>query len=295
MNLPFRCSLNKSIKLQFFLAASCILLLLNSCGQSAREKSKALARVNDRYLFPEDLKAFSAGNVLPKDSISLVKGFINGWIKQELILSQAERNLTEQQKDKSKELEDYRKSLVIYEYEKDLILKNLDTVLTDKEILDYYNSNKSNFELKKNLIRINYIKLKRDDSNLDRIRVLLRSESPKDRVRLIELSNKSAVNAFFDDKVWLPFQDVTKEIPIKTYDEEQFLRNNRFLEIADRSFIYLIHIKGFRVKNSISALEYESLNIRNIILNQRKLKLIREMEEKVLRDAELNNNYEIYN
>jgi hypothetical protein len=76
-----------------------------------------------------------------------------------------------------------------------------------------------------------------------------------------------------------------KEIPIKTYDAEQYLTNNRYIEIEDSMNIYLVNIKGFKIKNSVSPLSYESKNIRNLILNQRKLKLINEMEKSAITEA----------
>ena len=80
-----------------------------------------------------------------------------------------------------------------------------------------------------------------------------------------------------------------KEIPIKTYDKEQFLQNNRFIEIEDSVSLFLVNIKGFKIKDSLSPLSFEKDNIKNLILNQRKLRLIEEMEKKAYEDALKNN------
>jgi hypothetical protein len=85
-----------------------------------------------------------------------------------------------------------------------------------------------------------------------------------------------------------------KEIPIKTYDKEQFLQNNRVVEIEDSSTIYLVNIKGFMVKNSVSPLSFERNNIRMIITNQRKLKLIEQMEKQAYEDALKSNDVEVF-
>ena len=251
-----------------------------------------VARVGDKNLYPSDLKKFTRNPW--QDSTTAVKAYINSWIKEQLLLRKAEANLSEQQKDKNKQLEEYRNSLIIYEYEKELIRQRLDTSVSREEIINYYNENKSNFELKKNLIRLHYAKLPKEAPDIENAKKWFKSTNEEDFQALVEYCNNYAANSFFDDKVWLSFDQVTKEIPIKTYDEEQFLENNKYLDLFDESFIYLVNIKGFRVKNSISALEYEVENIRRIIINKRKVKLLMEMEDKVMEDAAINNTFEIY-
>jgi hypothetical protein len=85
-----------------------------------------------------------------------------------------------------------------------------------------------------------------------------------------------------------------KEIPIKTYDKEQFLKNNRQVEIEDSSLIYLVNIQGFMIKNSLSPLSFERKNIISMIMNERKLKLIDDMEQNAYEEAKKSGDVEIY-
>ena len=89
------------------------------------------------------------------------------------------------------------------------------------------------------------------------------------------------------------FDDLLKEIPIKTYDQEQFLHNNRNIEIEDSTTLYLISIRDFKIKNSLSPLSFERNNIRNMIINQRKLSLVAEMEQQAYDDARRKGDFEI--
>ena len=90
------------------------------------------------------------------------------------------------------------------------------------------------------------------------------------------------------------FDDLLKEIPIKTYDKEQFLQNNRNIEIEDSSLIYLVSIQGFMIKNSISPLSFERRNIISMIMNERKLKLIEEMEGQAYDEARKSGAVEVF-
>jgi hypothetical protein len=266
------------------------------CSKPGSEAGKgdAVARVYGKYLLKEDLEGLVPADIHGQDSISLVKNFINSWIRQQVILKHAEENLDEEKKDVEKKLQEYRNSLITYAYERELVAQQLDTAVSLKEIEAFYNANKGNFELKDNIIKVIYLKLNKNSPKLNRVREWYKSEDARDRKQLTEYAMQYALNYFLDDAAWLFFDDLVKEIPIRTYDQEQFLRNNRNIEIEDSSMIYLVSIKGFKIKDSSSPLSFEINNIRNMIINQRKLKLIEEMESKAYESAGKKGDIEIY-
>ena len=66
------------------------------------------------------------------------------------------------------------------------------------------------------------------------------------------------------------------------------------MEVSDSLNHYFVNIKGFKIRNSLSPLGFEKENIKNIILNKRKLQLINKMIEDVYNDAANANKIEIY-
>jgi hypothetical protein len=266
-----------------------------SCSYFKKEevKKEVVARAYDKYLYYSDLKDLVPKEASHHDSIVFITNYIDSWIRQNVILHKAEVNLSEEQKNFEKQLQDYRNSLVTYLYEKGLIREKLDTIVSQEEIEDFYNNNKSNFELKDNIVKVLYLKLRKDSPKLDKIKLWYKSDLDKDKELLEEYCHQYAINFYLDDNTWLLFDDLLKEIPIKTYDKEQFLKNNRFIEIEDSVSLFLVNIKGFKIKDSLSPLSFEKDNIKNLILNQRKLILIEEMEKKAYEDALKNNDFEI--
>jgi hypothetical protein len=123
------------------------------------------------------------------------------------------------------------------------------------------------------------------DPNNKRFKVLYKSDRESDRQQLTELCSRYAVNSFLDDDKWLFFNDLIKEIPIETYDQENYLKNHRQIEMQDSAFAYFVNIKGFRIKEGISPLSLVRDNIRNIILNKRKIILIKSMEDEAYKQA----------
>lgn len=273
-----------------------LLIVLFACNTKTTkdENRKALARVNTSYLYEDDIKDVVPYGTSEKDSLDLVKKYIDNWVRETLVIQKAESNLTEDQKDVEKQLQDYRNSLITFAYEKELVNQKLDTVITDAEIEEYYNNNKANFELKDNIIRVVYIKVNKTAPDMKKLQNWYKSDDPKDKELLTSYCHQFAANFYLDDNSWLFFDDLLKEIPIQTYNKELFLQNNRLVEVSDSVYNYFVNIKGFQIRNSISPISFEKENIRNIILNKRKLQLIAKMKEDVYTDAVNNSKFEIY-
>jgi len=270
-------------------------VVLISCNISnKKDTSKAVARVYDKYLFINDLDGIVPPRTSEKDSIEITKNYINNWISENLEINKAENNLSEKQKDFQKQIDDYRNSLIVFKYKQKLIREQLDTIVTEQEIKDYYENNKSNFELKDNIIQVVYVKLNLEAPNLKLVKKFIKSDKEEDKEKLEDYCQRYAVNYFLDDESWLLFNDLIKEIPIKTYNQEAYLKNNRAIEAKDSLYYYFVNIKGFKIKNSISPLNFEKERIRNIIINIRKLELIKKMQHDIFKNAQEKNNFEIY-
>ncbi len=220
-----------------------------------------------------------------KDSLAIIQNFINTWIKQKVVLVKAEENLENNKKDFQKELDEYKNSLIVYTYEKQLIQQKLDTAVSEQEIEKYYNENKNNFELKDNIVKVIYVKTIKNSPLNKTIRYLYKSEKEQDKIKLEDLCIKNAVSYFLDNEKWLYFNDLLKEVPVKTFDQEQYLKTNKFVEFQDSLYSYFLNIKGFRIKQGLSPLNLEKQNIKNIIITTRKINLIKKMEQDLYNDA----------
>jgi hypothetical protein len=103
---------------------------------------------------------------------------------------------------------------------------------------------------------------------------------------LKDIAEHSASNYFLEDDVWLFFDDLVKEVPIKTYNQASFLRNNRVIVENDSLFTYLVRINSFKIADSVSPIGFEFDRIRTIIINIRKLELIERIEKEIFEKAQ---------
>lgn len=272
-----------------------MLLIIFSCKHSNQQsKEIPLAKAYNNFLYPSDINGILSTSFSAADSERVVKHFIDEWIKNKVLAHKAELNLSDQEKDVQEKLDEYRNSLLIFKYQSKLVTERVDTNVSEAQLREYYEKNKNNFELKKNLVQLTFVKIDQTSVALNQIRNLFKSSHISDKEKLSSLCGKHANNFFLDDEVWLDFNEILKELPITNYDQEQFLRNNKFLEITEGNYIYLINIKAYRIKNSISLMEFERDNIKSILLNERKLKLLKEMELNVMKEAELKKEIERY-
>ncbi len=270
-------------------------LALNSCINVPKQSDEnVLARVYDDYLYESDLKGIVPDGTNVKDSIAIVWNYVNGWIVEKLELSKARRNLLDEDMQFEKQLEEYRNSLIIYQYESKLVSQTLDTVVSDVEIEEYYNKNIGSFQLKDNIVKGFYARFKEDNPNIPKIRKFFYSKK-LGAMDSLEVYIEMYSNLYFlDDETWILFNDLLKFVPIQTYNEEAYLKNHRKIELKVEPHVYLVSIADFKIKESVSPLSFEKEKIRQIIINKRKLEIINRMREEIFQTAQQDNDFEIY-
>ena len=282
---------------RLLLVSSFLSILLLSCKLfpvKENNKQEAIARVYDKYLYKDELK-----NLIPKgtganDSIEITTAYINNWVRQELLLKQAEDNLDESNRDFSKQIEQYRNSLIIYTYESELVKQKLDTVVQISEIESYYNENQNNFHLRENIVLASYVILKKESALVTKMKSLLQSNREGDKEKLQTLCQENEADFSINDGTWISFSDLTRKIPLTVDDQQEFLSKNKFYEVKDSTTVYFVAISAYKSKESISPLNFEIENIRTIILNKRKAVLLDQMEDDLIGDATKSNKYEIF-
>lgn len=271
-------------------------LLFGGCEQLLKSKNddRVLARVHKKSLYESNIATAIPRGLSPQDSVNAVQNVINNWVRQQLLLHEAEANLTESQKDFSKLLENYRNSLVIYEFESKIVRDRLDTIVSKQEIQDYYSANMTDFELKENILKANYVQIDAESKELRKLRNHWKKGDPADKTALRQYCRKNGLNYSFDNNEWVYFNDFITEVPIRTYNQEEFLKYNRNFEVRDSLSIYFVEIKDFKIKESVAPLSLNENIIRNILLNRRKLELLQKTQDEIYEAGVKNNYFEIY-
>lgn len=264
--------------------------LLSSCNSHSDDI--ALAKAGSEYLYVSDIKGLVAEGTSAVDSATIVNNYINAWVEQQLMAEKASEELPSNKKDFERQLSLYKQALLIQAYENYYVEKNLDTTVAEKEINSYYQSHSAEFELKSNILQLNFVKFRIAHPSINRVKQLLFSRNPNKKA-ITAIADKEAENYFLDDKIWLLFDDITKELPLHPYQSSQLLPNTQ-LELKDSLYHYLIVIKDFKIKDEVSPLIYERENIKAIILNSRRSKLIEKLKSEIKKEASDHADFEIF-
>ncbi|MFA8301022.1 MAG: hypothetical protein ACEPOV_12715 [Hyphomicrobiales bacterium] len=279
--------------LNIFILIIISIALFSACSRPSEDKGVVIAKAYGSYLYEDDLKHFIPNGASPKDSLIIAKGFINNWIKEKVLLNQAENNLTPDQKKLDKMVEDYKNSLIIYQYENLLVQQKLDTVISNSEIEKYYESNKQNFELKEDIVKFFCVKLNADSEHIGEIKMMLKADDiHTDSLRLYCVNNR--LDFMMEENNWTSFHNVLNLVPIKSYNYQAFLKNDKLVEIKDKPYMYIAYFFDFRIKDGVSPLELERQRVVSIILNARKKKLLKDMRENILQEAIKNKDFEVF-
>jgi len=269
-----------------FIFSVVILFSLSACQQQSDDRIP-VATAFEYTLYRSDLQKVLPDNVHGQDSVITAQSYINQWLHKSVELHYATMNLKEIETDFSSQIEDYRNSLMIYEYQKRLVQQRLDTVVSDSEISDYYENHKAEFTLKRNIVQVAFLKIPTDEKKtIKQVKQLIRTYSDDDVEKLKDIADHFAVNYLLDDDIWVFFDDFVKEVPIKTYNQVSFLKNNRVVTEQDSLYTFLVRIRDFKIADSFSPIEFEWDRIRSIIINIRKLELISRMKKEVFAKAQ---------
>lgn len=265
-----------------------------SCRSTPDESIPVVARVYDDVLTRDELAARLPAGLNKEDSARIAGQIVTNWIHDKAVLNFAEENLSEDQKDFTRQLNEYRNSLITYAYERELINQKLDTNVTEEEIQAYYDANIQNFKLKNYIVKLRFVKFSEDAPKQARLEKWFKSDDEEDFDHLYEYCHKYAENYFFGEDTWLYLQDVLKEVPISPTDWDSFLKNTTFYTFHNGSFEYLVRFFDYRLKDDISPLALERERIRDLILNRRKVELINKMREDVVEESYANKKIEVY-
>ena len=269
--------------------------MLTACSYFKEpEKKVGIARVNNNYLYEEDLLGLIPPDSKPEDSILLVKDFINRWASQRLLIDAAERNLSEDERtDFEKLVQQYRYDIYTRAYLEAIVNKTIDTFVSKSELQAYYQQHKSNFKTVSQIVKLRYIHLTQDHPKMKLIQQKFFDDKTKSSFwKNYELQFK---NFAMNDSVWVEMNQIYRKLPfIQPENRDNFMIPNKTIVHNDSLDVYLVKVKNVIDKNQEAPYEYIEPTLKQVILNQRKLELIKKFETDLNNDALKNNTYEVY-
>ncbi len=274
----------------------CDLIRMKEDKSGEQESRKTIARVNNTYLYFDELAGLVGPKTTKEDSLSRVTAYINSWVRKQLLINEAMKNIDINEAEVERKVLDYRYSLIGYEFQNYYIKQHLNDSVPDAEIQSYYKDHIDNFVLKQNIVRGTFIKVPKEAPRTKRIKDLMFSNKEKDISELHSycLSFSSAYH--LSDSSWIEFDKLAANSPlIEIPNKIQFLKTNPYYETSDPQSLYFLKIDEYKISDNISPLEFVREDIKNIILNKRKVELAQKLEQDVYENAIKKKDFEVFN
>lgn len=266
------------------LLIAAVSLLTMSCHRSD-ESSPLVAKVYDYELHMDDLSGLVGEGVSAEDSVAIVDNYVDQWVRQKVILAKAEKNVKD---DFSRQMNEYRNSLLIYAYEQQIVAQLMDTTVSESELKEYYEANSDQFLLKNAIVKAVYVAAPKGSSANARLKAIVYRQPfrDEDAVDMQHIATRIGGTGYYDADTWMPFYSLQLAVPITTYNEELFLKQNRTIVLADDSLCWYVRIIDYKITDDVAPLEMQKDNIRAIILNHRKLDILERLQTDLLKEAE---------
>lgn len=268
---------------------------LTSCDYFQKGQfESAIARVNTSYLFEKDLEGLVSEGTPKEDSILIVQNYINRWATQQLLINQAIKNISQEKLNDFEILVDqYKEDLYTEAYKNVIVSRQLDSLISTEEYESFYELNKENFKLNDELVKVRYIHLDKNYTNISSTKEKFLRFNAKDKEELTNLSIQFIAKNF-NDSIWVEKDALLKVLPVLQANSNQVLKKSNFAQLQDSIGVYLVKIEDALNLKDIAPLSYIKPTIAQIILNKRKLELIKKLEKDITKDAIKNNDFEIF-
>ena len=271
-------------------------IVLTTCDfPKVKDNIQPLARANDVLLLKDDIDFSFIDGATKSDSIIFVQNVINDWATNQLLIDGAIQNLNDETQFEFEQLvQQYKIDLYSSAYLEALVGNNLDSLVSYEELQDVYLLNKELFTLKEDLLKLRYININTSLSNLNEVKKMFKRFNSDDRSELDSISIQ--FNSFyFRDTIWIKKEDVISKIkPLELGFNKVLLKKSNFIEIKDSLGLYLIKINEVLQRGKPAPVEYVSPTIKQIVINNRKLNLIRKLKTDIVNDAIKNKKFETF-
>ncbi|MBT3588378.1 MAG: peptidyl-prolyl cis-trans isomerase [Flavobacteriaceae bacterium] len=271
------------------------IITLSSCDYFKQDNlGTPIARVNNSYLYQKDIKNLIFENTSKEDSTLIVANYINRWATKQLLIDQSIVNLPQEKQDAYNDLvNQYKIDLYIEAYKSSIVAEQLDSIITFKELEDFYNQNKENFKLNDDLLKIRYIHIDKNFSNTKELVEKFKRFDSIDKKELTDLSIKfKSFN--LNDTIWIKNDVLIGALPVLKLNNSQVLKKTNFTQLQDSLGVYLVKIEAVLKTNDIAPLSYVKSTMEEIVLNKRKQEFLKKIEKDITKDAIKNKNFELF-
>lgn len=254
-----------------------LMLFIVSCSLDSsilkRKSNEVIAEVGGEKLLLEDLtRNLDFKNLNESDSLLVVDSYIKNWVSDRLMYIKAKQSIDNLDEVDSL-VEVYKRSLIVYEYESQLVNEHLSDQMSDAQMRIYYKENSSLFTLTEPLLKGMLLVAYSDVPDLQVLESLMTNptENNLDLISSVSVKNAAKFEYFVDN--WMPMSEVQKNSPVSLRDGE--LREGHLMSVSDSVHTVFLYVQEVKEAGDLQPFEYTKSRIRSILTEQSKNEYLR--------------------
>lgn len=270
---------------------------LNSCDWIDRLNDDRIpvARVKEAFLYTEDIHELMPELESKEDSLNFIKNFSEKWVEEQILLDRAAYNLNEDLVDIDAKVRSYRNSLLIYAYEQALVGEKLDTNFTQMQVANYYNQHTEDFVLKQSIYNMVFLKLDQSTPRLNELREWFNYTDKKEKLSLLtDYALQFGLDYSLDDQKWWRMEELIRRLPLSADSLVLLSEKQKLIEFNKAGYLYLFEVSDFLEGGQAAPLAMVESEIKKIVLNKRKVQLVKELRKDLISDAASKNHIEYF-
>lgn len=284
--------------LSYILAAGVgwTVLLFPSCKavSSFIHDGEVVAKLGKHRLYLSELESMIPNGTTPEDSANLANLYIHSWANDMAFLDVAQKHLSKEEKDVSKDLEAYKRSLLRYRFEQHYVNERLDTAVTTAQVEEYYEAHKEKFKLERPVLRARFLNIAKDSPNLAPIKRLMSSDNVEDVMAADSIAFNSTQRYHDYSASWIDAVVLAAEFGVD-YAEMLSRKRGPFIEMEDgESNVSVAYIVEMMDAGEIAPLDFCKARIKDIVISGRKHELLVTLEQDLIEEAKVNEDFVIY-
>lgn len=249
------------------------------------KKDPLVARVGKSVLRESDINGIYGEALSAEDSVKLLEGYVNTWVRKQLKVQEAERILESSGVDIEAMINDYRNSLLTYRLDQYYVDHQMDTVVPASQVEEYYLQHQSEFTLDRTIVKGRVVRVPASYRQQAKLKELMGSANAARQQDFLDicLKNNFQLTEF---ESWVDFREFLTYLPTTRGKSYDYLTAKKTVqEMSDADNKYYVQISESMKKGDKAPLEWVEHIVRRIIYNQRRNDVIKRSEDSLYNAA----------
>ena len=271
---------------------SAILCLLCACNSTSDDGREILAKTETQTLYKDDIVDMMPVSLSEEDSVAFVKSAVEQWLHFTLLYEKAVDNVRDNDSSLAKQVDLFRKELYINTYEQLFLQQKLDTLIPQKEIDAYYAKHKNEYLLDHSVVKPILVVFPLQRTNdIDNVKKLFFPKKTFDIDALKDYCFQHCQKFSFSSQ-WVDINALKQELPLEVRNESFSV--GKSFQFQDTANVYFVRIEEQLNAGNSMPVELAHDKIAKILLQNRKVELLKNMRNRVYQDATHKKQYEVF-